>query len=521
MLKAMVVEDELPQLRKVAELLEAHGWSISTSLNGEEALEKLSAEYDAVVLDLVMPIRDGESTLREIRSRQELNATCVVILTGHGYVESAVRALRLGAYQYLQKPFEANDLHRILVGGVAMQKAHSLRRKLLTALRLDELFVAIHDIITDTFKPSALNMFSLKSDGSIARALGGAVNEATDAQSTFVERLVAAQRAVFAEGDDVKQWNPLLANTKVLIGAPVFNSAGTVVGIIGLESEAVGGFDRNWLDVIAYLADIAGIGMEVVEKTAEVIAIKAEEERRKRDQLVQLAKGARHQFATPAQVIKLQAGELMSKEIQQLPEELRSRAERRLTVIQQNADVIQAACSYLDDIGRDVEIRSSRFDLVQLVENCAEEIEPELRKEGIDFLLNPDRMKPLIVSGDVNQLHYALQCVFRNAVEAIEQRRDAILDPDFDPENAGDRITAEISADPTWVTVRVRDTGNGIKPDDEKRLFSPMFTTKTRPQTGGLGLFTVKRIVDGHDGRVSVETSLGTGTTLSLSLPNR
>ncbi len=323
MLKVLVVDDKPQTVKDISTLLEKKGWIANGATNGKEALALLSGEYDAVVLDLKMPILGGEATLKAIRRRSELDATCVVILTAYGEIKGAVRALRLGAYQYIEKPCRSEDLHRMLVGGVALQRAHFLRRKLLTMRHLDDLFRQIRTIILETFQPRGLNIFFLNSDGSVAKTLEGSAEAGSKAQPDFVSRLVDSRHAVFAEGGEVQKWNPRLADTKVFIAAPVFDSQSGVVGIIYLESDVEDGFDRSWLDVVSYLADIAGIAMEVSKKTeetlaalnekAEAMAAKAEEETRKRDQLVQLAQGARHQFATPAQVIQLQAGELLAK----------------------------------------------------------------------------------------------------------------------------------------------------------------------------------------------------------------
>ena len=138
--KVLVVDDNENIVREATTYLELEGWEASGASNGKEALDCLTTEFDAVVLDLKMPVLDGENTLTEIRRRSELDATCVVILTAYGEVKGAMRAVRLGAYQYIEKPFEMQDLHKILAGGVALQKAHALRRELLTAFQPDDLF---------------------------------------------------------------------------------------------------------------------------------------------------------------------------------------------------------------------------------------------------------------------------------------------------------------------------------------------------------------------------------------------
>jgi signal transduction histidine kinase len=67
------------------------------------------------------------------------------------------------------------------------------------------------------------------------------------------------------------------------------------------------------------------------------------------------------------------------------------------------------------------------------------------------------------------------------------------------------------------VGLEVSDTGIGIAPDALPRVFEPFFTTK--PQGSGLGLVVVKRVVEGHRGRVAVKSAPGTGTTFTILLP--
>ena len=528
--KVLVVDDNETIVREATKYLELEGWEAYGASNGNEALEYLDSKFDAVVLDLRMPVLDGETTLKEIRRRPELDATCVVILTAYGEVKGAVRAVRLGAYQYLEKPFAMPDLHKILVGGIAMQKAHALRRELLTAFQPDELFDRIRRIIADTFRPKGLQILFLNPDGSVARTIDGVSPEMVGTRPEFVRRIVEARHPVFVQGEAVvEQWQPILENAQCLLAAPVLSGPGIVAGVIDLESTEPDAFDRNWMDVVAYLADVAGIALEISQKAEQLVGAErqkaealVEAEREKRKQLVEVAQGARHQFASPAQVIQMQAGELLAKEIAQLPSELRASASRRLRVIEENADAITSACAYLDDLSRDLPIHKSTFDLSTLLEDCGEEVKPELSQKIIQFSLIGRPQGPVNVYADPQRIHYSVQCLLRNAIEAIDERRNQVLDVDFDPAKAGDRISVCLDlSDPVWVTFHVQDTGAGVKPDDETRLFQPLFTTKTRPQTGGLGLFSVKRIIDNHGGRIHFTSHPGVGATLSVSLPRQ
>jgi DNA-binding NtrC family response regulator len=107
--KVMIVDDEQKFVDYLRKRLENRELTVATAYNGEEALKILKeTPQDVVVLDVLMPGMDGIATLREIKSREPL--TEVIMLTGHASVESAIDGMKLGAYDYLMKPCETDDL---------------------------------------------------------------------------------------------------------------------------------------------------------------------------------------------------------------------------------------------------------------------------------------------------------------------------------------------------------------------------------------------------------------------------
>jgi DNA-binding NtrC family response regulator len=107
--KILLVDDEEIFVRNMAKLLNARGYEVTTALSGDAAIRALSEQLvDVVVLDLKMPGMDGLATLKEM---QKLDLfTQVLMLTGHGSIDSALEAMRLGAYDYLTKPCEIDEL---------------------------------------------------------------------------------------------------------------------------------------------------------------------------------------------------------------------------------------------------------------------------------------------------------------------------------------------------------------------------------------------------------------------------
>jgi two-component system copper resistance phosphate regulon response regulator CusR len=107
--RLLVVEDQRKHLETLRRGLEAQGYEVVTASTGEEGIERATANpVDAVVLDLMLPGRDGLDVLRELRSKGVL--TPVLILTARDTVEDKVLGLDSGANDYLVKPFAFAEL---------------------------------------------------------------------------------------------------------------------------------------------------------------------------------------------------------------------------------------------------------------------------------------------------------------------------------------------------------------------------------------------------------------------------
>ncbi|MDQ1335467.1 MAG: hypothetical protein QG552_2417 [Thermodesulfobacteriota bacterium] len=107
--KVLVVDDEEPFVDALAQRLELRGFTVLTAFNGDAALAVVQEKpVDVVVLDVLMPGKDGVETLREIKQNKPLVE--VIMLTGHATVETAIEGMRLGAYDYLMKPTDTDDL---------------------------------------------------------------------------------------------------------------------------------------------------------------------------------------------------------------------------------------------------------------------------------------------------------------------------------------------------------------------------------------------------------------------------
>ena len=107
--RILLVDDEVVFTDNMSKLLDNRGYHVKAVNNGESAISALEKEdFDVVVLDLKMPGMDGITTLKELKKLGLFTET--LILTGHGSIDTALKAVRLGAYDYLTKPCEIDEL---------------------------------------------------------------------------------------------------------------------------------------------------------------------------------------------------------------------------------------------------------------------------------------------------------------------------------------------------------------------------------------------------------------------------
>src|SRR3989442_5087970 len=125
--RVLIVDDDLALLEAFPQAIRLRmaGVTVETADSGVAALDRIAArDYDAIATDIKMPGMDGLALLAEIRRRQP--DTPILIITGHGEYDLSVRALRGGAYDFIQKPIDRDHfvatLHRAI-------RAHAVNRR--------------------------------------------------------------------------------------------------------------------------------------------------------------------------------------------------------------------------------------------------------------------------------------------------------------------------------------------------------------------------------------------------------
>ena len=131
----LIVDDEVSFLDSIRKSLEARDFNVIAVDRGEKAIETAKKHpIDVALVDLKMPGINGEETLKALKAEHSWME--VVILTGHGTIDSAVECTRSGAFSYLQKPCDLNELLEALKEAF---KKKVMNRKKIEQKKMDEL----------------------------------------------------------------------------------------------------------------------------------------------------------------------------------------------------------------------------------------------------------------------------------------------------------------------------------------------------------------------------------------------
>ncbi|NOY78286.1 MAG: sigma-54-dependent Fis family transcriptional regulator [Calditrichaeota bacterium] len=148
-MKVLIVDDDERMIRALQDILEFKGFSVDLAKDGEEALVKVNQkDFDALVLDIILPKKDGMEVLKEVVTKKP--QLPVIVISGHGTIRLAVESTKLGAYDFLEKPLDAERVLITLKNAVEKyrleKKVHSLIRDSLERYKMIGKSQAIRNI---------------------------------------------------------------------------------------------------------------------------------------------------------------------------------------------------------------------------------------------------------------------------------------------------------------------------------------------------------------------------------------
>jgi signal transduction histidine kinase len=244
----------------------------------------------------------------------------------------------------------------------------------------------------------------------------------------------------------------------------------------------------------------------VVFSVAVIIALLRRSDRRRVEEEKLAAIGnatARilHQIKNPLQIIVLHADMLQDERIvsgeadrREVCEAIVGESQRMVTMTDEISDWTKGA-------GRTLNRRPMRLD--DLVRQVTGVEAREAAETGL--VLDATAIAPATVNGDAYYLRQVFENLVRNAREAMEEHTEP------------PRLWVSVARAGGQAEVRVTDNGPGIPPELLQKIFDPFVSTKGKGM--GLGLSICREIVEGHGGRLDVESTVGRGTTFTVTLP--
>ncbi len=479
--RILVVDDEKPNVIVLQAMLKSLGYHSESAADGYEALARLNADFDLVLLDVMMPDMDGFEVTRRIRETPVIGTIPVIMVTILTGREDRLRAVEAGANDFITKPVDKLELRVRVSSMLKMKEAEDALREREARYRM-------------LVENSPVGIISCDLDGTITEMNPAAVNllDMPSGEDSQTRNLLT---------------NPYLVQSGLSDAVRICLESGRPsVNEFALKVKRRG-HARAYLVAIRTVTGTVAGAQIVVE---DISHYKRTEDMRLRSErlkaLVEMAEGAGKHFNDALQIIAGGAQMAMSclasrdySSVRPYLEKIRGGADRAghtVRLLQQFAHARSAT---------DV----SQWKVIDLGDIVAEAIErssywwkTKPAQSGIEVALETELGNDCFIEGEKEEIVELVINLLKNAVEAIP---------------AGGTITVKIVSEGDRVILEIQDDGIGIPRNHIEKVGEPFWTTK--PSHAGLGLAIGFGIVRRHLGTVAVTSKKGRGTTVHVRLP--
>jgi len=491
--RILIVDDDVNLRRTVSDILEAKGHVPVVAATGRAALERVKKAAPAVaLLDLRMEDLSGIEVLRGIK--QYSPRTECIVLTGHASQESAIEAVNLGAYGYLQKPYDVNQLLVTIRRAIerqedrqALQDSEERYRRFFQTSR-DCAFITSREGHWLDMNQAAVELFDYESKEALEK-----VNVrdlyAEPADREVLIQTIEQQGGIQNYPVDLQKKNGDVIHA-LITSVPLRDKQDRITSLQGTIRDIT---ERKKAEEA-----LANYAVELAEKNAEL--------ERLNEQKNQFLGIAAHELRNPLHFILTYSEFLLEEASDVLSEE----QIKFLSIIRSSSEFMVRLVNDLLDVARinagKLQLNTEPTDLVALVRRNVSLNKTLAAKRDVHLRLHEEPLPTMAV--DPVKVEQVLNNLMTNAVK-------------YSP--PGGIVDVTLERDGDHVTLAVHDRGPGIPDDELDKVFQPFETTSIESLTGekgtGLGLAIAKKIAQGHGGDIWVESMMGQGTTFYLSLP--
>ena len=527
--KILVIDDEQGIRDLLSYELGARGYEVVTAVNGEEGMQKLSQDkFHLVISDVKMPKMNGLQVLEAVKNID--SDIEVIMATGFGSVETAVLAMKRGAYDFIQKPFNLDEVVHLVENALEkselriMSALYEASKAIFSNVRLDDLLPVLVKQAMKLLKADSVSIMLMGDDGKLLLSASAGLDTAVqrDAHLSLGEGIagrVAEQNdsviIVGPPGSD-SRFADIVSRQEILSSmiCPI-RSKNRLLGVMCI-ARTVNKIPFHPSDLkqthvllsqITQAIDNARLYLELEHKISALNQAYVELSETK-DKLVQieklaaigeLAAGVAHELNNPLTSI-IGLADLLIDGGSQSDETMRD-----YRTIKEQSDRCRKIILNLLQFARKQTFKLESGNVNDVVERTVEWVGYDLTSSGVNVVKELDRDIPPI-NFDANRIQQVLLNLINNSRDALANR-------------SRPKLMLKTERSNGFVMIYVSDTGCGIPAGAMSKIFNPFYTTKSVGKGTGLGLSISFGIIKDHGGSIHVESKEGEGTTFRIELP--
>ena len=481
--RVLVIDDHADLVEDLVEILEEEGARVRHASSGDGAIDLAASEFDVALLDVRLPGVTGLELLPKLKNSGD-GGQEILLITGNASLEDAMTALELGAYAYLLKPFDPDELIQSVAR--AWRQARSTREAERLRVALERSESELRTLV-DTVQALLLVM---DAEGRIVEA-----NQAMVAATGLTREALVGQLWVDAcvfpsDRAGVEQTLRHILGTE----APVSHAHRLSAMVGGRPQE-------RWVSwrSAQHRADDGSV--RIYASGLDVTEVRELERRAQLSEKLAavgtLSAGLAHEIRNPLNAASLQL-RLVERRSQGL--EARERILGPVTLVQEELDRLSRLVREFLLFARPSELDTREVDLCSMCQQVLDLVAPLAEERGVTIApcLPAGSVR---VEADPQKLQQVLLNLVNNAIQAVSDEGEG-------------EVGLEVRADGAGAQIVVRDNGPGIPQEDLPRVFEPFFSTK--PAGTGLGMAIVHSLVTLHGGTIQLRIDGGTEVLLTL-----
>ncbi len=527
----LVVDDDLGFLEVIERILHIKGFDVDVAPSAGEAVSKSKQRfYNAAILDISLPDANGTELLSMLL---EIHPDIIAImLTGYSSAQNAIDSVNRGAFAYLEKPLDPENLLSVIKRGLEKQRLVLENRRLMDELEqrnrntsillevsqavaksldLQQIIDSALERVVEAMDVEASYVHLLEDNKLVLKGCCGFAPQAVEGLGKAVEDGVIGRVFNQVEPIVIKRIDAVAETSlaplaeggyRSYAGAPLA-IVGECIGVIGVASRRerlLTPRDVELLMAIGREISIAVKNSQLYEEASSVKALKELDAMR-----TEFLANVSHELRTPLAVIKGSANSLLQPDV-----DFDEQAWRDfLLSIDNDADRLTRLVEDLLTMSRlesgALEVRKEPCDLAEVVESAKGRLGKLASKHSliVDLLAG---MPPVVV--DEVRIGEVLTNLVENAVKYSAE---------------GTRISIGANPNGKEVVISVTDEGMGIPAELREKVFDRFYQVqdhrKEKRNGTGLGLAICRGIIEAHGGRIWVESEEGRGAKFCFSLP--